>query len=57
MEETVKEEVKKDEFKEVKKKSGKHSKLSPAATVLLTIAAALGALVVVAAVYGIFTLI
>ncbi len=54
MEETIKEEVKKDEFKQVKKKSGKHAKLTPASTVLLTLAATLGIIVLGAIVYSIF---
>lgn len=54
MEETIKEEVKKDEFKQVKKKSGKHAKLTPASTVLLTLSATLGVIVLGAMVYSIF---
>ena len=63
MEENKKEEVleeKKEnsnpeEFKQVKNSKGKHSKLSPAATVLLTIVAALGIIVLGTAAYALFT--
>ena len=59
MEENNKEEVleekkensKPEEFKQVKRK-GKHSKLSPVATVLLTIVAALGLIVLGTAAYA-----
>lgn len=54
MEETIKEEVKKDEFEQVKKKSGKHAKLTPTSTVLLTLAATLGVIVLGTIVYSIF---
>ena len=46
-----------EEFKQVKSKNGKHAKLSPAATVLLTIAATLGIIVLGTAVYALITLI
>ncbi len=51
MEENNKEEVKTEEFKPVKRK---HQKLSPAATVILTIVAALGIIVLGAAMIAIF---
>lgn len=54
MEETIKEEVKKDEFKEVKKKTGKHAKLTPTSTVLLTLAVTLGVIVIGTIIYSIF---
>lgn len=53
MEVNDKEEVKTQEFKEVKRKST-HSKLSPAATVILTLVAALGIIVLVTVIYAIF---
>ena len=46
-----------EEFKQVKSNNGKHAKLSPAATVLLTIAATLGMIVLGTAVYALITLI
>ena len=46
-----------EEFKQVKSNNGKHAKLSPAATVLLTIAATLGIIVLGTAVYALITLI
>lgn len=46
-----------EEFKQVKNNKGKHSKLSPAATVLLTIAATLGIIVLGTVVYALITLI
>lgn len=51
MEENKKEEVKSEEFKEVKKQSA--SRLSPEATILLTIAAAAGMIVLGTAIYAI----
>lgn len=52
MEETKKEEVKKEETSEMKKV--KKAKLGPGATVILTIVAALGIMVLIAVIYGIF---
>lgn len=46
-----------EEFKQVKSNNGKHAKLSPVATVLLTIAATLGIIVLGTAVYALITLI
>ena len=46
-----------EEFKQVKSNNGKHAKLSPAATVLLTIAATLVIIVLGTAVYALITLI
>lgn len=54
MEETNKEEVKFENVKEKKHKGGKRAKLGPAATVMLTIAATLGIIVLIAVVYAIF---
>ena len=54
MEETNKEEVKFENVKEKKNKGGKRAKLGPAATVMLTIAATLGIMVLIAVVYAIF---
>lgn len=54
MEENNKEEVKTEEFKPVKRNGGKGKKLSPAATVILTITAALGIIVLCAVMVAIF---
>lgn len=54
MEETNKEEVKVEERNTKRVKGGKIAKLGPAATVILTIAATLGIIVLIAVIYAIF---
>ncbi len=54
MEETNKEEVKVEGRSAKRVKGGKRAKLGPAATVILTIVATLGIMVLIAVIYAIF---
>ncbi len=54
MEETNKEEVKVEGRSAKRVKGGKRAKLGPAATVILTVVATLGIMVLIAVIYAIF---